>query len=125
MKGFWLGCNYWDSEHGTDMWKYFDEKVIREDMECMKKYNVHYLRVFPNWRDFQPVVPMYGLSGPRCGGDGEGHADPEPAQGRGGGCDLRGGRDADHRHGVVRRSWRKVMVQDRGRVSPGGGYGVS
>lgn len=56
---FMLGCNYWDSKHGTEMWKYFDPSVIREDMKALSACGIKYLRVFPNWRDFQPVKQLY------------------------------------------------------------------
>jgi len=51
---FWLGCNYWASNAGTDMWIKFDEKAIREDLDILTANGVEYMRVFPNWRDFQP-----------------------------------------------------------------------
>lgn len=60
---FMLGCNYWASNAGTEMWVDFDETAIREDLSILKGYGVEYLRVFPNWRDFQPVVKMFGWAG--------------------------------------------------------------
>ncbi len=54
-----LGCNYWASNAGTEMWRQFDVEVIREDIRVLSSYGVEYLRVFPNWRDFQPVEPLY------------------------------------------------------------------
>ncbi len=60
---FTIGCNYWDSAHGTDMWKYFDSEVIDKDMKALSSYGVKYLRVFPNWRDFQPIKLLYGCYG--------------------------------------------------------------
>jgi len=56
---FLLGCNYWDSAHGTDMWKYYDEKVIRGDIEALAGFGIKCMRVFPNWREFQPVKRLY------------------------------------------------------------------
>lgn len=55
MSAFLLGCNYWNSASGTDMWKNWDESVIKADLAELKKIGVKHLRVFPNWRDFQPV----------------------------------------------------------------------
>jgi len=63
MKNFMLGCNYWDSESGTDMWKNFSEDVVRDDIKALAACGVKYMRVFPNWRDFQPVQELYGHSG--------------------------------------------------------------
>ncbi len=59
MNNFWLGCNYWASNAGTDMWVDFDEKAIREDLEILSANGVEYMRIFPNWRDFQPVKMLY------------------------------------------------------------------
>ncbi len=59
MKEFILGCNYWASHAGTEMWRNWDEKSVREDFEVLSKNGVECLRVFPNWRDFQPVWPLY------------------------------------------------------------------
>lgn len=55
---FIIGCNYWASNAGTEMWKNYDEKVIRKDLQTLAEYGVKYLRVFPIWRDFQPVIPV-------------------------------------------------------------------
>lgn len=60
---FLLGCNYWDSAHGTDMWKYYDPDVIRADIEALAKTGIQCMRVFPNWRDFQPVKRLYAWRG--------------------------------------------------------------
>lgn len=60
---FMLGCNYWDSEHGTDMWRYFDADVIEKDVKALSENGVKYMRVFPNWRDFQPIQKLYGYRG--------------------------------------------------------------
>jgi len=52
---FMIGCNYWASNAGTEMWKNFDVNVIEKDIKTLSKYGMKYIRVFPNWRDFQPV----------------------------------------------------------------------
>ena len=60
MKGeFLIGCNYWASNAGTEMWRDFDENAIRDDLRILSENGVRYMRVFPNWRDFQPVMPVY------------------------------------------------------------------
>lgn len=58
-----LGCNYWASNAGTEMWVQWAPDVIRKDLQTLKAHGVGYLRVFPNWRDFQPVVSLYGGQG--------------------------------------------------------------
>ena len=55
---FLLGCNYWASNAGTDMWKDFKIDIIDKDLSLLSENGVKYLRVFPNWRDFQPVSPI-------------------------------------------------------------------
>lgn len=55
---FMIGCNYWASNAGTEMWRNWDENAVREDLRVLSANGVEYMRVFPNWRDFQPVVPV-------------------------------------------------------------------
>jgi hypothetical protein len=56
---FMIGCNYWASHAGTDMWKNWDEKTVENDLALLKKSEINTLRVFINWRDFQPVKALY------------------------------------------------------------------
>lgn len=58
MSEFFLGCNYWASNAGTDMWRDWSEEAIREDFDILTEHKITHLRVFINWRDFQPVIPM-------------------------------------------------------------------
>ena len=55
---FILGCNYWASNAGAEMWRNFDEIAIEKDMSVLSENGVKDIRVFPNWRDFQPVMPL-------------------------------------------------------------------
>ncbi len=55
---FMLGCNYWASNAGAEMWKNWEPKVVEKDLKILAEHGVTHLRVFPNWRDFQPVVPI-------------------------------------------------------------------
>ena len=56
---YMIGCNYWGSKYGTEMWKYWDGESVDKDLETLAKYGVKYMRVFPNWRDFQPITTLY------------------------------------------------------------------
>ena len=56
---FMIGCNYWASNAGTEMWREWDENVVREDLRVLSENGIEYMRVFPNWRDFQPIIPVY------------------------------------------------------------------
>ena len=58
MMEFMLGCNYWESQSGTEMWRAFNEKVIDDDFKRLSEYGARVLRVFPNWRDFQPIISL-------------------------------------------------------------------
>ncbi len=60
MKEFLLGVNYWASHAGVDMWRDWREDVVEKDLEILEQNGVNVLRVFPNWRDFQPVEPLFG-----------------------------------------------------------------
>ena len=56
---FAIGVNYWDSKSGTDMWKNWDRETVEADFAALEAVGVRYLRVFPNWRDFQPIRKQY------------------------------------------------------------------
>ncbi|MBE6680962.1 MAG: hypothetical protein E7600_01580 [Ruminococcaceae bacterium] len=60
---FKLGCNYWASNAGTEMWQNFDAEAIENDIKILSEHGAKYLRVFPNWRDFQPVTPVIAGQG--------------------------------------------------------------
>lgn len=63
IKNHYLGVNYWDSVNGTDMWAKYDHAIVEDDIRCLSEYGVKYMRVFPNWRDFQPVCKLRGWRG--------------------------------------------------------------
>jgi len=60
---FLIGCNYWDSVSGTDMWKNWNPVEVEKDLDALQKIGVKCLRVFPMWRDFQPVRKLYSCTG--------------------------------------------------------------
>ena len=60
---FWVGCNYWASNAGCNMWHNWDEQTVREDLALLSKSGMNCLRVFPIWSDFQPATPIYGAGG--------------------------------------------------------------
>ncbi len=53
---FMLGCNYWGSKYGINMWKDWDAESVRNDLKVLSENGIRCMRVFPNWRDFQPVM---------------------------------------------------------------------
>ena len=58
-----LGCNYWASHAGTDMWQDWRPDVVDADMASLAKHGVTWLRVFPLWPDFQPLTLLRTHSG--------------------------------------------------------------
>lgn len=77
MKEFLIGCNYWSYNAGADMWRDWDEAQIEKDFALLKENNLTTLRVFPNWRDFQPVIPVFTYAGAICEYMLEGEKEPE------------------------------------------------
>lgn len=63
MKDFKLGCNYWASHAGIEMWKQWDAEQVEKDLTVLEANGVKTMRVFPLWRDFQPVMPLYAQGG--------------------------------------------------------------
>ena len=60
---FMLGCNYWASNAGALMWERWDADAVDKDLKVLSENGVSYMRVFPNWRDFQPVKVMRQWAG--------------------------------------------------------------
>ncbi len=60
---FFNGVNYWASHAGIDMWKEWDENVVRQDLEKLSALGMDTLRVFPLWSDFQPLTALLGWGG--------------------------------------------------------------
>ena len=38
MSEFMLGCNYWASHAGAEMWKNWDEEQVERDMQDLSEY---------------------------------------------------------------------------------------
>ncbi len=60
---FIIGCNYWASHAGTNMWHDWDESSIEHDFALLSQHNIRYVRLFPLWPDFQPLRMHYKQSG--------------------------------------------------------------
>ena len=56
---FFLGCNWWASHAGTNMWHEWREDVVDADVCAIKKAGIEVMRVFPLWPDFQPLRMHY------------------------------------------------------------------
>ena len=77
MKNFLIGCNYWSYNAGADMWRDWDKDQVEKDLKLLSENKITTIRVFPNWRDFQPVIPVYGYAGNLCEYMLEGEREPE------------------------------------------------
>lgn len=55
-QNFFIGCNYWASHAGTDMWHNWKPETVKEDFAKMKALNLEIVRIFPLWPDFQPLT---------------------------------------------------------------------
>lgn len=60
---FFVGCNYWASHAGTEMWANWDQEVVEQDLARLSQANIRVLRIFPLWRDFQPLRMHYAAGG--------------------------------------------------------------
>lgn len=56
---FVVGCNYWASHAGTNMWSDWRPEVVRKDLKVLADAGLQVLRVFPLWPDFQPIRFAY------------------------------------------------------------------
>ncbi len=52
---FFVGCNWWASHAGTNMWHDWRADVVESDIKRLKEAGVDVIRVFPLWNDFQPL----------------------------------------------------------------------
>lgn len=64
---YMVGCNYWASHAGPEMWTNWDEATVRKDLTKLSQQGLDTLRIFPNWRDFQPLTPHRGQKGKNLG----------------------------------------------------------
>lgn len=67
---FTIGCNYWASDVGINMWSEYNPEIIKKDMEALSKNGINVIRVFPLWSVFQPIDNVL-----RYGGEFEGYSD--------------------------------------------------
>ena len=56
---FTLGCNYWASHAGTNMWKDWRPDVVEAVLKQISNAGIQIIRVFPIWPDFQPIYQFY------------------------------------------------------------------
>lgn len=60
---FVVGCNYWASHAGTNMWKDWRPEVVAQDFQRLAEAGVQVLRIFPLWPDFQPLTALRTFGG--------------------------------------------------------------
>lgn len=60
---FVVGCNYWASHAGTNMWRDWRPEVVEADLKQISEAGMQVIRVFPLWPDFQPIYQFYSGEG--------------------------------------------------------------
>jgi beta-galactosidase len=60
---FVIGCNYWASHAGLNMWRDWRPEIVESDLKQLSEGNIRIIRVFPIWPDFQPIYQFYSASG--------------------------------------------------------------
>jgi endo-1,4-beta-mannosidase len=60
---FVIGCNYWASHAGLNMWHDWKPDIVESDLKQLSSGNIQVIRVFPIWPDFQPIYQFYGPAG--------------------------------------------------------------
>jgi endo-1,4-beta-mannosidase len=60
---FVVGCNYWASHAGLNMWRDWRPEIVDADFKQLSEGNIRVIRVFPIWPDFQPIYQSYGPGG--------------------------------------------------------------
>ena len=60
---FFLGCNYWASHAGTNMWSDWRADIVADDFRRLSAFGLNTLRVFPLWPVFQPITRLYAGHG--------------------------------------------------------------
>lgn len=50
-----MGCNWWASHAGTNMWKEWRPDIVEDDFKRLSDAKINVVRVFPLWSDFQPL----------------------------------------------------------------------
>jgi hypothetical protein len=43
---FWVGVNFWSRTGGPLMWRYYDPKIVREELDAMKAHGMTLTRSF-------------------------------------------------------------------------------
>lgn len=60
---FMVGCNYWASHAGLNMWRNWRPDVVEADFRQLAESNIEVIRVFPIWPDFQPIYQHFSSGG--------------------------------------------------------------
>lgn len=61
-----VGCNYWASHAGTQMWSDWRPEVVAIDLKQLADdAGLKIVRIFPLWSDFQPLKAHFGGGGHR------------------------------------------------------------
>ncbi|GLY79490.1 glycoside hydrolase 5 family protein [Actinoallomurus iriomotensis] len=50
----WLGVNFWSRTGGPLMWRSYDPRVVREELDVLREHGLNTTRSFFYWPDFMP-----------------------------------------------------------------------
>jgi endo-1,4-beta-mannosidase len=50
----WLGVNFWSRTGGPLMWRSYDPRVVREELDVLREHGLNTTRSFYYWPDFMP-----------------------------------------------------------------------
>lgn len=51
----WTGVNYWSRTGGPLMWRYYDAKIVRSELDDLREHGMTLTRSFFYWPDFMPT----------------------------------------------------------------------
>ncbi|MEY2937039.1 MAG: hypothetical protein RL033_7788, partial [Pseudomonadota bacterium] len=51
----WTGVNYWSRTGGPLMWRYYDPKIVRGELDTLRENGMTLTRSFFYWPDFMPT----------------------------------------------------------------------
>ena len=51
----WVGVNFWSRTGGPLMWRNYEPKIVREELDAMREHGMTMTRSFFYWPDFMPT----------------------------------------------------------------------
>ena len=51
----WTGVNFWSRTGGPLMWRYYDPRIVRGELDALREHGMTLTRSFFYWPDFMPA----------------------------------------------------------------------